>query len=328
MKVAINNYCNSKCPYCFAGNMGINKSTNIRFEDYVTVLDEMVKINDPVLTILGGEPTLHPQFKEILKITNQYIIENNWDFAILSNGVELGEFVDELLFDNTYLINVNSKETLQGEKNYNKMINSLSKLEEKNCVFKNRKITLGCNLCYEIDDYSFFWNVVDKFKCHRIRLSVASPQNNDFLYNRDSYFKIMKEKFMNFIYEGIKRQVEVGLDCSLIPPCYFESDELTLVSQFCIKTFDKIGGCQVVTQVMPDLSMSCCFGDKDFKNLKQKNQFSGKEVLSFDEKAEENRKKITERHYMKKCKKCKLKEYGWCTAGCFGFKDGISDDKN
>jgi hypothetical protein len=28
----------------------------------------------------------------------------------------------------------------------------------------NGKVTVECNLCMEIDDYSFIWDIVDKYK--------------------------------------------------------------------------------------------------------------------------------------------------------------------
>ena len=96
MKIAINNSCNSKCPYCFAGNMGIDSKSNMTYENFKKILDLMIKNNDNYLVILGGEPTIHPEFRKFLKLIKQYSIANSWDISFLSNGVRLGDFVDDI----------------------------------------------------------------------------------------------------------------------------------------------------------------------------------------------------------------------------------------
>ena len=200
---------------------------------------------------------------------------------------------------------------------------SLTKLSDKLKIFKEQKVVLGCNLCYEIDDYDFYWNIVDKFNCEKLRVSVASPQNNEYLYDRDSYFKIMKEKFLNFMHEAIKRKCDVGLDCSQIPPCYFSSVELAMIDRYCENSYKMMGKCaDTILQVMPDMSYSCCFGDEDFENSKKYINENEKFKDIVDAVIQKRQSRLKDR-YIEKCEGCELKELGWCAAGCYGFKDAI-----
>lgn len=55
--------------------MGIEHKKEISLDDFKQILDWMVMNEDDFLTILGGEPTIHSHFKEILKIVNWYCDE-------------------------------------------------------------------------------------------------------------------------------------------------------------------------------------------------------------------------------------------------------------
>lgn len=323
MRIAINNNCNSNCPYCFAGKMGIDETTNMSLENVRQIFDFMVLNQDRNLIILGGEPTLHPQFKEIIELANLYQAEHLWTILILTNGILLDKYIDIFSEKTHFLININSPHTLRGIETYNKMKKSLRSLYKVRNLSSNndKRISLGCNLCAEITDYSFFWEIIDEFNCDSIRVSVASPQNNNYINDRDSYFKLMKPVFLDFIIECGKRGVLASTDCSLIPPCYFSGEEMYLVLNNSKKIYDVSGMCcSIIYQVLPDMTISCCFGNKNFKKEKKKLfDFINKKQIDeyFYNIASQNM--ITERP--KRCGNCLLGVIKCCMGGCLGFKD-------
>ena len=65
--IAVLNYCNLKCPYCFADDMIQEKTKNIDLDDFREMLRFLSKTPDNHVGIIGGEPTLHPNFSDILK---------------------------------------------------------------------------------------------------------------------------------------------------------------------------------------------------------------------------------------------------------------------
>lgn len=324
MRIAINNNCNSNCPYCFAGKMGIDNATNISLENIRKIFDWMVLNQDRILIILGGEPTLHPQFAEIMELANLYQAEHSWDILILTNGILLEKYLDVFSKNTTFLINVNSPETLKGLETYNKMRKSLRALYQKRKFLqeKNLKFTLGCNLCKEITDYQFFWDIVDELNCNNVRVSVASPQNNEYINDRDSYFNLMKPVFLNFIFECCKRKVIANTDCSLIPPCYFSGEEMHFVLNAISKVYDVSGFfCSMIYQVLPDMTISSCFGNKDFEKNKSKlDDFINKKQL--DQHFYNMFLRNVNAKRSDKCKTCLLGNSHICMGGCLGFKDG------
>jgi radical SAM protein with 4Fe4S-binding SPASM domain len=65
--LSLNNYCNLSCDYCYMSAKPINEGENLLMEDFNLLLTKMVKSRVLQIALGGGEPTLHPQFTEILK---------------------------------------------------------------------------------------------------------------------------------------------------------------------------------------------------------------------------------------------------------------------
>ena len=91
--------CNRACSYCFAKEKLHSYSKqpikDITLENFNIVLDFLLKSNQNVLQLAGGEPTIHPQFKEmLLTLINKKIRVN-----ILSNALwdpNLNEFFKQV----------------------------------------------------------------------------------------------------------------------------------------------------------------------------------------------------------------------------------------
>ena len=77
--IEITNYCNFSCPICIA-NAGINGRTFLPKESIYDVLENL-KGQIKRVCITGGEPTLHPDIEEILKISTK-----NFPTILSSNG--------------------------------------------------------------------------------------------------------------------------------------------------------------------------------------------------------------------------------------------------
>ena len=60
-----------------------NKTMSL--DNYIKVLKYLTEQNyEQRIGIIGGEPTLHPQFKEILIESNQCAMANNIDFILFT----------------------------------------------------------------------------------------------------------------------------------------------------------------------------------------------------------------------------------------------------
>ena len=82
----INYYCNNDCKFCFSSSTGDNKHS-VSKTTIISELSKTVKQDDTVV-LNGGEPTIHPEFYNILN----FIIENFMcNVVVYSNGRKIDD---------------------------------------------------------------------------------------------------------------------------------------------------------------------------------------------------------------------------------------------
>ena len=92
--IAITKYCNLKCPYCFAETMMTEEDKkNIDLNLLKDILEWLKCTPHERIGLIGGEPTLHPQFKEILSIVNNHCEQNDSKSILFTNGIELEKYL-------------------------------------------------------------------------------------------------------------------------------------------------------------------------------------------------------------------------------------------
>ena len=320
--IAITTYCNLHCPYCFANKMITTQDIkNITLEQFEYILNWIVKNKDkeePIhLGIIGGEPTLHPQFLDILTILNKYHEQYNIKSILFTNGIYLHDYIGELPDEMNLLININTPTamTAQQWKLLNKNINRLISLgwikNEQNQI----RVTLGCNLCNEIDDYSFFWNIVDRVLPKQVRMSVTAPIKDEFKKNKDLYYTIMKPKFLTFLNEAKKRNIILNKDCNQIPMCMFSPEELEDVNKYTIFPPHQHSVCGPVVDITPDFQASACFGAYELVDCSQFSTLENLEFYLLNEKIMPKFKK----NNTGMCSNCIKHTLYECQGGCLAF---------
>ena len=99
MNIILNSYCNLKCNYCFADEyMEENVKTPDKSMDYDFFQNELLPRvkNASLINFMGGEPTLHPRFNDMLSKT----LDNMQSFSFLglfTNGLMSDKVLDLLL---------------------------------------------------------------------------------------------------------------------------------------------------------------------------------------------------------------------------------------
>ena len=143
--IILTEYCNLQCSYCFASKM-IEEKTDDTKNISLEQLDIILKWLLPSATslerigLIGGEPTLHPQFKEILGKINSFNEFTNTPSIVFTNGINLSEFLPVIGPNMSILINVNK---LTG-KPLNKLNSVLDEINYLNW-FKIDKVILHKN---------------------------------------------------------------------------------------------------------------------------------------------------------------------------------------
>ena len=85
----ITDHCNLRCPTCYASS-GPERTTHRSMEQIEAMLDRIVKneIEPDVLQVSGGEPTLHPQFFEVLDACRKRPIRH---LMLNTNGIRIAK---------------------------------------------------------------------------------------------------------------------------------------------------------------------------------------------------------------------------------------------
>lgn len=317
--IAIVNYCNLKCKYCFADDMIQEEKNAMTLDDYKKVLMFIAKTPKNHIGIIGGEPTLHPDFIEILKETNKYCQECNTDATLFTNGIELEQFMPYIGDRIGLLINCNSPVD-QPPELYKKHIDTLDHLYEMSWF--DRKATCGCNIHPGCMDYSFIWEIVDKYHLSHLRTSVVSPAATyeSWRSDKEGYYKMMKPIFLQFCEDAIKHNCRLGIDCGHIPLCYFTEEEKETLLTICDNCNNDF--CEPVVDITPSFKATACFGS-----------YEPVDIRDFDDLLQLERYLLMKKSYPRaqanctgKCTTCKKHKLLQCQGGCLGFADcGIGE---
>ena len=65
LQIVLNHNCNQDCLYCCVDR----EDVQMDFNELVRILDYLKKHGTLQISYVGGEPTLHPDYKEIIKYT-------------------------------------------------------------------------------------------------------------------------------------------------------------------------------------------------------------------------------------------------------------------
>ena len=116
MTIMINDYCNVDCRYCFAKKTFSSDKKDITMENFEYALNFLKKSNIKTVKLLGGEPTLHPKFKDMVKRINDDDFFNN--ICIFTNGLSLNEDIIKGIISNKiqFLISFNHPKHIGQEK--------------------------------------------------------------------------------------------------------------------------------------------------------------------------------------------------------------------
>lgn len=320
MNILLNNYCNLSCEYCFANKVMKENRKNMDIEDFRWLLKFLKKSNRSEVRLIGGEPTLHPHFLEILLESS----ENNYinHVHLFTNGTYPSKYNElyKLISSKkrfSILMNVNSKNKV-GNKNYKRMINNINILSD----IKKIRLTLGINFYMKNQDYNYIIVLARKYNIKNIRWSLVVPNSQDKLNNIKKYFKDNIPNIINFIKECRKNNINVHVDCNNIPICLLNDEQLRLLAMISERNL-KTSVCNPVIDVKPDMRAIRCFAMNDYSvNIRDFNTIKQLKK-NFIENVD---KKYKDRLLFDKCKDCASYEINGESCACLVYRKYIEKE--
>lgn len=313
--------CNLRCPYCFAEEFVGKSSEDITIDNFEKALDFALTNPDEEIGLIGGEPTVHSQFKEILEI----IIHDNRVrmCTLFTNGILINKYIKQLSHPKfKLLINCNPP-TDMGEKSFQIMKENIKLFVNE--FYMQERITLGINM-YKVDfEYDYILELLEMCSFQYVRTSVSIPNSNEITKMTSlEYFKIMKPRVLEFFHELLNKGIIPFYDCNAIPKCIFTPIEIKVLEQMIQATglednnlLCDVTACSPVIDILPDLNIIRCFALSEFKakaadfnNIFEARAYFNNcfDTLAFHVYATEI------------CIECFYKKTMKCSAGCFAFK--------
>ena len=303
----ITNDCPRNCTFCFAKSRlgkaeGGSPAITISRENLRYVMDFQERSNDKNLRLLGGEPTRHPEFIEIVKEG----LSRGFHLHIFSNAMmpkETADFLGEIPPEKiSFLCNV-SPQADDTPENKEKVYYALQKL--------GARAQVGITLTSPDFEYAFLLELIDRYKLRRrIRVGIAQPivgEDNAFLKPAD--YREAGRNIVAMAEVCAARDVLIGFDCGMTI-CMFSQEELGSLIQNS-EGFRSV--CEPIIDVGPNLDVWHCFPLSEVLNTRLDKFENRNELAAPFRKATFPYKTFG---CMAECLTCVYLKRGQCSGGC------------
>ena len=314
----LTNKCNRACAYCFARDKVFDETpqADLSFDNLIYVADFLERSGDKQLGILGGEPTMHPQFNLYLK----YLVSRGFHLTVFTNGIVEEGLAAQIrsMLDDAHAAHVNFTVNINEEKYRSQREN---RLQANFLQVMGEKAMLGFNI-FEKDFSPEF--LVETIKTHnlkrQIRLGIASPitlKKNSFA-STDDYPKVYRT-ILELAELCSKEDILLHPDCGFLL-CGFSDEELGKLFKYgvALKFY-----CQTPLDIGPDLHTWRCFPLSNVKSKSLKDFSDINEVRNYFDDVFEWAKGVG---VFGECADCAHLKNGRCAGGCIGhFLDANSE---
>jgi len=303
--------CVRSCPYCFAKEY-LKENTNnlLSWESLIYIADLLESSNEKHLSLLGGEPTLHPDFIDFVI----YLHERKFHVNVFTSGILSDK---NLCAAKEYLLKI-PVENLSFVCNYNHPDTStIAETQQIHKFFKHfsKYISLSFNLYQKDFDFTFLVNTINRYDLKKhIRLGLAQPipgQKNECLSRNE--IPEISEKFRNQLHILEENRISIGFDCGM-PLCIFSNEDIG-------RLFKLNGGrvafsCGPAIDISSDMQVWACFPLSNYEK-KSLYDFNNMEEIKKYFSEQHNHIRKTEHGIFEACQTCIYLKEGLCKGGCF-----------
>jgi radical SAM protein with 4Fe4S-binding SPASM domain len=252
--------------------------------------------------LLGGEPTLHPEFGAFIHMAAR----RGLDLLLFSNGLmpePALRTLEEIPADQVHiLINV----TDAGTTDY-----GLSTRQREVFSRLGDRIMLGFNIYSPAADFYFLLDVIRKFDLFpNLRLGIAHPcinRANQHLHPR--HYNGMGDKIIKFALRTREAGIKLELDCGFVP-CMFSEEGLKILRD----TVTEIGRrCSPILDMLPDGRVVPCYPLSALCSIKVSQSDNAKMLRGEFERRLSPYRQIG---IFRECSSCGFFTEGLCYGGC------------
>jgi hypothetical protein len=293
--ISLTTACNRDCAYCFAGVDRRSGAGHMSVETFEKALDFLQRSGIPEARLLGGEPTLHPEFPRLAEMA----FERGLRVRVFSNGLMPEPALRWL-------------ETHPPDRVAVLMNAAPGDLRQRVTLGRLReRVTPGLNISTPAFDPAFLLDLIREHGlAPRIRFGLAHPTadgSNSFLSPR--YYQRVGARLAEFAETARAAGVELSFDCGFVP-CMFPPGFLETLGT----AAGDIGTrCSPVLDILPDGQVVSCYPLAPL----------AREPLREDDTADALRERFTARlsgyrklGVFRECAACQIRAEAGCNGGC------------
>jgi len=312
MNLVLTRACSNSCPYCFeSAEREDGKQSAISMENIAAFAKWARNSRLDYLSLLGGEPFLHPKLAAIVKMFRQ--AAPGTALRILSGGIFNKELLDDLPQQEISIVfNINEPRDYRNPKHFNKVINNV-----ETALRKGFKVSIGFNVWRLDFDPDFISNLTQRLGLSRFTWTVANPiLGCKSKVVPPAEFAALAERCMVMLKKAACLNIEATLDCP-VPLCFFKDADLAWVRQYHPGTASGMGPCSPVLDVTPELEVIRCFALSKSVRLKLTDFQSEKEIENWFLKHLDTQ--FLGRGCFDYCGQCAHFQKGRCYGGCLAW---------
>lgn len=315
MNILLTRECNRNCPYCFAkermSSRGNPTALNvaplaISKADFSRAIEFAKNSGEERVGVLGGEPSLHPEFFDLLTIA----LEAGLRTTVFTNALWKDEQIEHVAalrdkYDARLHFFVNMNEPARSPNGEHQRQSRLFKAVPRSC-------SLSFNLSRADCDARFLVEVINTYGITRdIRLGLAQPladMPNEHVSIAD--YKDMAPSILALAQECDKCNIRFGFDCGFVL-CMFTEEQ---VGKLVLAGAHFTSFCGPAIDVGTDLSVWACFPLSTFA--------TGEKLDAFRDLAELKKHfrvqfdQLFAHGALEQCAECRYQLRKQCTGGC------------
>ena len=300
--LALTSTCNRSCGFCFAADSmaSRNGEAHMSLATVEAAFDFLDRSSVPEARLLGGEPTLHPQFNAIV------------DRALV-RGLQVlvftGGFIPELALRRLEAVPADRLAVLLNVIPPDAERSSATARQDEVLRRLGRRVMLGVTIDSPGVQLGFLLDLIDRFDLARsVRLGLAHPSmtgGNTYLHPR--HYAEVGRRTSAFGLDALARGVALSFDCGWVP-CMFPDGALEALGL----TAKEMGlRCSPILDLLPDGRFISCYALAAHAT----------EALAGDAQSVRARfaaRQQADRAFMlfKTCAACEWRARGACTGGC------------
>ncbi len=270
--------CNRRCSFCFARKRLSRARSegvwrDISPDEFHRYMGFLKRSDIHELRLLGGEPTLHPDFREMVG----QALREGFRVHVFTNGMMANETADFLAScpceHVSALCNI-SPQACDTESLIQRREYALAKL--------GPRVSLGITVTSPDFEYESLLDVIKRHGLRkRLRIGVAQPivgEDNEFL--EPARYRAVGTALTQMARRCVQEDILIGFDCGLTL-CMFSEEEIGILAA-CSEGFSCV--CRPILDIGPQLDVWHCFPLSEILNTRLESFSTRSEILRYYDK--------------------------------------------